>query len=188
MLSYDLIIAVLWAALLAYWLISSFNAKRNVGGNLGWLAWRVLFVVAFLLATHLPGFTRLGKRHLLASTGTPLIGGLGVLLCVVGVALAIWARVHLGRNWGMPMSVKEQPELITSGPYSRIRHPIYTGFLLAMLGTVFIVGKWWFLVLAWFGPYFIYSAIKEEKLMIQQFPTQYPDYILRTKMLVPFLF
>lgn len=87
----------------------------------------------------------------------------------------------------MPMSVKENPELVTSGPYAYIRHPIYTGFLLAMLGSAFVVGNWEFVLFVIFGLYFSYSARTEEKLMTRTFPTQYPQYKQRTKTLIPFV-
>ena len=58
-----------------------------------------------------------------------------------GIGLAIWARIHLGRNWGMPTSQKADPELVTTGPYRFVRHPIYTGLLVALLGTALAVGE-----------------------------------------------
>ena len=66
---------------------------------------------------------------------SPILGAIGALVFVSGIAVAIWARVHLGRNWGMPMTQKAEPELVTSGPYRFVRHPIYSGLLLALVGT-----------------------------------------------------
>ena len=85
----------------------------------------------------------------------------------------------------MPMSTKENPELVTTGPYAFVRHPIYTGILLAMLGTAIGENVSWLLPLLLFGGYFIYSARREEELMLRQFPEQYPAYMRRTNMLVP---
>jgi protein-S-isoprenylcysteine O-methyltransferase Ste14 len=102
--------------------------------------------------------------------------------------LAISARWHLGRNWGMPMSRKEQPELITSGPYAYIRHPIYTGLILAMLGSAISVNISWALMLVPVGAYFGLSARREESAMLQLFPEQYAAYMARTGMLAPRLF
>ena len=62
---------------------------------------------------------------------------------VLGLALAVWARVYLGRNWGMPMSRRADPELVTTGPYRRVRHPIYSGLILAMAGTAIAVSLYW---------------------------------------------
>ena len=61
--------------------------------------------------------------------------GIGLVLFGAGLSFAVWARIHIGRNWGTPMSQKDDPELVTSGPYRLVRHPIYTGILLAGLGT-----------------------------------------------------
>jgi protein-S-isoprenylcysteine O-methyltransferase Ste14 len=88
----------------------------------------------------------------------------------------------------MPMSRKEQPELVTSGPYATIRHPIYTGLILAMLGSAIGVNIFWAVMLVPVGVYFIYSARREEAIILQLFPEQYAAYMGRTGMLVPRLF
>jgi protein-S-isoprenylcysteine O-methyltransferase Ste14 len=110
------------------------------------------------------------------------------VLCVLGFGLGVYARWHLGRNWGMPMSRKEQPELVTSGPYAFIRHLIYTGLILAMLGSAIGVNIFWAVLLVPVGAYFIYSARQEESAMLQLFPEQYAAYMARTGMLAPRLF
>ena len=106
---------------------------------------------------------------------------------MLGITLAIWARRHLGRNWGMPMSLKEEPELVTSGPYKYIRNPIYSGMLLALLGTGLVLGLPWLVAFVACSIYFIYSSKVEEKIMAEQFPQTYPEYKKRTKMLIPFV-
>jgi len=86
------------------------------------------------------------------------------------------------------MSVKENPDLITTGPYSYIRHPIYSGMALAMLGSVLASSVLWIVVLIIVGIYFVYGATREEALMLKQFPDTYPAYKRRTKMFIPFIF
>lgn len=186
---YRLLIAALWIVFVVYWAISAIGAKRSVGGR----AWRneiglrlgviVLVVIALRLPT-LRSALRSAQAH---TAGNAFTGLAGVVLCVLGIGLAILARVHLGRNWGMPMSRKENPALVTTGPYAFIRHPIYTGMLLAMLGSAIGESVFWVVLLFLFGAYFLYSARREEKLMMEQFPKQYSAYMRRTKMLVPFL-
>ena len=105
-----------------------------------------------------------------------------------GSAFAVWARLHLGRNWGTPMSQKNEPELITSGPYRLVRHPIYTGFLLAGLGTAVALSWPWLIGVALAAGYFVYSAVIEERNLTAQFPDAYPAYQRSTKMLVPYVF
>src|ERR1022692_4148397 len=118
----------------------------------------------------------------------PWRAGVGLVLFVVGLAFAIWARVHIGRNWGSPMSQKNEPELVTSGPYRMVRHPIYSGVLLAGVGTAVTLSWQWLIAVALAGVYFVYSATVEERYLTKQFPDTYPMYRRSTKMLVPFIF
>ena len=67
-----------------------------------------------------------------------ILAVIGTLVFACGIGLAVWARLHLGRNWGMPMTQRAEPELVTSGPYRFVRHPIYSGLLAAMLGTALV--------------------------------------------------
>ena len=101
---------------------------------------------------------------------------------------ALWARVHIGRNWGSPMTRKDEPELVTSGPYRLVRHPIYSGILVAGVGTAVALSWQWLIVVALAGLYFVYSATVEERYLTEQFPESYPAYKQSTKMLVPFIF
>jgi protein-S-isoprenylcysteine O-methyltransferase Ste14 len=116
-----------------------------------------------------------------------LLQVLGAVLFVCGIALAVWARICLGRNWGMPMTRKDEPELVTAGPYALVRHPIYSGILLAVLGTALATDIYWLVAFAVLGVYFIYSARVEERLMTSAFPATYPSYRAKTKMLIPFV-
>lgn len=106
----------------------------------------------------------------------------------MGLVLAVWARVYLGSNWGTPMSEKIDPELVTTGPYRRVRHPIYSGIILATAGTTIAVSLYWLIGLVIIGAYFIYSATVEERNMADLFPDTYPEYKRLTKMLMPFVF
>ena len=81
-----------------------------------------------------------------------------------------------------------RPRLVTSGPYHLVRHPIYTGILLAGVGTAAALSWFWLILVALAGVYFVYSATVEERNMAKQFPETYPAYRRSTKMLVPFVF
>jgi protein-S-isoprenylcysteine O-methyltransferase Ste14 len=87
----------------------------------------------------------------------------------------------------MPMSETAEPELVTSGPYRFIRHPIYSGLLVALLGTALATNLYWLIVMALLGAYFVYSANVEERLMTSSFPADYASYKTHTKMLIPFV-
>jgi len=104
------------------------------------------------------------------------------------LGFAIWARIHIGRNWGTPMSQKDEPELVTSGPYHLVRHPIYSGVLLAGVGTAVALSWLWLIAVGLAGVYFAYSAKVEERNMAAQFPEAYPAYRRSTRMFIPFIF
>jgi protein-S-isoprenylcysteine O-methyltransferase Ste14 len=100
-----------------------------------------------------------------------------VLVVLLGIGIAIWAREHLGRNWSVRVTVKEGHELIRTGPYARIRHPIYTGILLATLANAFAIGRVHALV--GFGILFVgfwFKSRKEERWMGQEFGERYAEY------------
>ena len=181
------IIAGLWLVFLAYWAIAAVGAKRSArkrrwGREIALRLVALLVILAFVRSRSLRQLLGEAQRY---TSHSDILGWTGVALCLAGFGLAIYARWHLGRNWGMPMSRKEQPELITSGPYARIRHPIYTGLILAMLGSAVGVNVFWGLLLIVVGAYFIYSARREEAFMLQLFPEQYAAYMARTGMLTP---
>jgi protein-S-isoprenylcysteine O-methyltransferase Ste14 len=178
----ELILAVGWAAFWLYWLVAAFSMKR---GRKDWSREGrirlVLIALAILLA-------RLGVVRGHGVQSDPWLAGIGLALFGVGLAFAIWARVHIGHNWGTPMTRKSEPELVTSGPYRLVRHPIYSGIILACIGTVVALNWLWLPVVALLAIYFVYSATVEERYLAEQFPDDYPAYQRSSKMLVPFVF
>ncbi len=168
-----------WALFWLGWLAAAVSAKRGSARGAGRRIRGVAAIGVFVMARLVP--VNGSAVHDTASAV------LGTALFACGLAVAVWARVNMGRNWGMPMTVKKEPELVTSGPYRLIRHPIYSGILLAVLGTALAVNLDWLILLPVLGMYFLYSARVEEKLMTDQFPAVYPAYRSHTKMLVPFL-
>jgi protein-S-isoprenylcysteine O-methyltransferase Ste14 len=163
--------------------------KRNIEATAWWkhAVLRLAIVVLAVVVLYVPAVRRalrLAQAHVAHDV---LMCAIGTLLVGLGLALAIFARVYLGRNWGMPMSRKENPELVTGGPYAFIRHPIYSGLILAMLGTTIGLSVVWVLPLVLSIPYFIYCARREQELMCRQFGETYRAYMRRTKMLVPFV-
>lgn len=178
----DVVIFAGWAVFWIYWLVASLGAKA---GRTRWTQFagiRVAVVLIVLLLLRL----RVLKGH--AVTSDPWLKGIGLALFLLGLALAVWARIYIGRNWGMPMSEKADPELVTTGPYRKVRHPIYSGIILAMTGTAMAVSLYWLIAVAVLGAYFIYSAVMEERRMAELFPAAYPDYKRSTRMLIPFVF
>ncbi len=172
-------IDVVWIVFWIYWLTSAFGVKegrasrRRIPLN-GVTALSVVLLVRVLrdgsLAVH-----------------SPVLGAIGAVVFACGIALAVWSRIQLGRNWGMPMTQKAEPELVTSGPYRFVRHPIYSGLLAGLLGTALATNLIGLIVVAILGAYFYYCASVEEKNLTATFPTSYPAYRAGTKMLIPFV-
>jgi protein-S-isoprenylcysteine O-methyltransferase Ste14 len=172
-------IGVLWVLFWVYWLASAAGAKRGSRSRRTWPPRLIIVVlVLVLLRVFRPGSLAIDD---------PVLEVVGTVLFLAGLGLAVWARIYLGRNWGMPMTRKDEPELVTSGPYHLVRHPIYSGILLAMLGTALATTLYWLIALIVMGIYFIYSARVEERLMAETFPETYPSYRASSKMLIPFL-
>ena len=166
--------------------MSALGAKRTLRRWWMGIWWRVAIIVSVILIFHY-NLPKGGLIHLSGIVPYPALNILGLLLTASGVGLAVWARVYLGRNWGMPLSIKENPELVTTGPYAYIRNPIYTGVLLATLGSS-LFDWWWIAVFAWSAFYFIYASYGEEKIMLKEFPDTYPAYKARTWALIPFIY
>lgn len=175
-----------WAVFLVVWLASSLGAKRTLRRRYGGAWLRLALGAAVVLIVQVPAVSALAARYD-AYLRSSALSWVGAAACAAGIALAVWARVNLGRNWGMPMSVKESPELVTSGPYAYVRHPIYAGVILALLGSGLATSVLWLAISLAMAGYFVYAAYREEALLAREFPDAYPAYRARTRMLVPFL-
>ena len=173
------VIGFAWIIFWFYWLASAANSKESVKGGWRTRLTGVSAVGVFLIAGVL------GRGNLTAHN--LILAVLGTVLFACGIALAVWARLHLGRNWGMPMTQRAEPELVTSGPYRFVRHPIYSGLLTAVLGTALVTNLLGLIVVAALVAYFYYSGTVEERNLSAAFPETYPVYRSRTKMLIPFL-
>jgi protein-S-isoprenylcysteine O-methyltransferase Ste14 len=174
-------IAVAWVAFWVYWLASATSAKQGTHRGLAGRLPRLAIIAAAVVLLRFSG------HHGSGVVDSVALAAIGSALFAAGLALAVWARIHLGRNWGMPMTRKDEPELVTSGPYRFVRHPIYSGILLALLGTALATDLYFLVVFAILGAYFIRAARVEERLMAAAFPAAYASYRARSKMLIPFL-
>lgn len=170
-------IGIAWLIFWAYWLLAAAGAKKGSGARRRLPLNGVTAVLVIVLLRVLRGGGPV--------VHSPVLGAIGAVLLASGLALAIWARVHLGRNWGMPMTEKAEPELVTSGPYRSVRHPIYSGLLLGVVGTALATNLIGLFIAAVLLGYFYYSATVEEKNLTATFPTAYPRYRAATKMLIP---
>ena len=179
MTAIGLVVGAVWILFWIYWMVSAASAKQSTGGRRARVCGLTMAVPIFVIL-------RVFGRGSLAvhSVGLEVVGA---ALLAAGLALAVWARVNLGRNWGMPMSRKAEPELVTTGPYRVVRHPIYSGLLLAMIGTSLLRSLVGLALVVAVGAFFVFSARVEERNLTETFPSTYPDYMSGTKMLIPFL-
>jgi protein-S-isoprenylcysteine O-methyltransferase Ste14 len=176
----------LWILFGLYWLVSAAKLKK-IKRRESW-SQRLIYVLplvgaACLLARPEARYELLGARFVPAS---PVTEWIGVLLTAAGVAMAFWARWHLGANWSGVVTLKEGHELIRTGPYRAIRHPIYTGILLALLGTVVTAGEvrgLLALVIAWVSLYA--KARREESFLTQEFGEKFGAHAKQTGMFLP---
>lgn len=194
MVTADRVMLVSWAVFLLVWLGLSFFVKRDVRGGRSARVYqiRVVVLVILLIVVLRSSHSRqsfanrmLTRSSLFAPTVTLM--WIGAAFTAIGIAVAIWARLYIGRNWSPRPAMKEEHELVTGGPYAFVRHPIYSGIILAALGTALtgtVVGAILFVVL---GAVFVSRVAREERIMLELFPGAYPSYQSQTKRLIPFV-
>ena len=182
------IIAGCWITFCIVWLAAAGLTKRAVyrESRTQRLRYWVLLVVGYLLLMN--GDRLPFPLNLRVIPKTDSIEWAGIILCIAGVAVAFWARFTLGRNWSGNITFKEGHELIQGGPYRWARHPIYTGLMTMLFATVIVKGRIaGLLSLALVFASFWIKLRDEEKLMLEQFPDQYPAYQRRVKRIIPFV-
>lgn len=175
-----------WEIFALYWCVSAFQVKSTKATEP--LAARLYTLCLtgaafFLLFTDAVRSTPLGRRFIAGSAWQEWTA---VALTYAGVTLAIWARWNLGQNWSARVGLKVGHELIRSGPYARLRHPIYSGMLLAAIGTALFIGEWrGLLAVLIVAVVHSLKAKREEALMLATFGDQYRQYRHETGFLLP---
>jgi protein-S-isoprenylcysteine O-methyltransferase Ste14 len=176
-----------WCLFLLVWVIGAFSVKPTKERESLASRW---VTVAYVAATVMLVSMRVKApvMNIRVLPGGAVWRIIGDAIACAGLITAVWARVTLAGNWSGTITFKEDHELIRRGPYRWVRHPIYTGILLMVLGTAIVFGR--------LGP-FLGLAIcfigtwrklrREEALLTKHFPGAYPDYMSRTRALVPFL-
>jgi protein-S-isoprenylcysteine O-methyltransferase Ste14 len=180
------LIPFLWLALVVDWLISALRIKpaKQIEGRAPRLMRMALTVSVFaFLFSPRAWVGWLGERFVPPSDAIAIVG---TAVTALGVGLAAWARYSLGQNWSAAVTLKEAHELVRAGPYARIRHPIYSGVILGLLGTALALGEWRAIVAVavLFVSYFI-KARKEEAFLAFEFGRAFQDYCSRTGMFLP---
>lgn len=176
----------LWIVFCSFWVLAAFVQKPNVRRQSSGSRLIQVSIILLVLAPFFVEGRRSGLiyRHLYPNE--LVVQYFGVLLMLLGFGFAVWARFVLGRNWSGMVTVKEDHTLITRGPYGWVRHPIYTGILLALLGTAFTLGTILNLVEVPAVGFALWLKLRtEEKFMLETFGEQYTAYGRRVKALIP---
>ena len=178
-----LVFGLAWGAAALYWAAPA-NAAQS--GEFKWyrpLRLVVLAATFALLFWDATGIGPLGKRFL---PETPDFGLLGFALALGGMAIALWARFMLGQFWSDRVIVRADHQLIRTGPYAHMRHPIYSGVLLGVLGTALLLGEWRgvlaFLLLL---TNYAIKAKREEQILADRFRDQFQEHVMHTGFLLP---
>jgi protein-S-isoprenylcysteine O-methyltransferase Ste14 len=179
----------LWFGWAFYWWLTSRDVKETTRREP--VLSRMAHLGPMLLGAALIWAPRLGVPALDARfmPWAPWQFWVGAAAAASGIAFAVQARRHIGRNWSAIVTLKQDHELVTSGPYALVRHPIYTGLLLGFLGSAFALGQWrGLLAVAIVALALLRKYRLEERWMRERFGVVYDAYRARVKALVPFLF
>jgi protein-S-isoprenylcysteine O-methyltransferase Ste14 len=179
----------LWMALVLVWLVSALRTKRTIQrqSSASQLLYTAILVVGvYLIFAKGTGISWLDRQLVLVGIPITLVGLVTVLM---GVVFSIWARVMLGGNWSNSVTVKEDHTLVRRGPYRIVRHPIYSGILLGMIGSALQRGEIRsFVGIVICGLSFWLKTRAEEQFMVQRFGEEYLQYCHQVKALAPFIF
>jgi protein-S-isoprenylcysteine O-methyltransferase Ste14 len=182
------LIGIPWMAFVLYWTISALNTKptekrESFAARYGIMLLEVIGFV--LLFRHSADIGFLGQRVIPRSFA---IGITAVTLTWAGIALAIWARWHLGQYWSGRITIKEDHKLIRTGPYTRLRHPIYSGLDLAAIGSALAIGRWRCMVgVCVIIAGFWIKAKREEAMLGRHFGSDFEEHRRQTGFLLPHL-
>jgi len=187
-LVYRHLFTVLWLIWLGYWWLLGRRAKTAVRSESG--VSRLLHMVPLLIAVMLlwlPHFPVpvLGERFMRLSAWA---FWLGAVLTVAGLLFSVWARNHIGDNWSAIVTIKQDHQLIISGPYALVRHPIYTGLMLGFIGSALARGEWRGVLAVMIALWAFWRKLRlEERWMQEKFGAAYSVYRSSAAALLPFI-
>jgi protein-S-isoprenylcysteine O-methyltransferase Ste14 len=187
-LLYSYLFPTMWMSWALYWWALSRNVKDTARRES--LVSRLLHIVPLVIAVLLLWLPSVPLAFLdeVVLARTASLFWVGAALTAAGLLFTVWARVHLGTNWSGTVTIKKGHELVTSGPYAFVRHPIYTGLLLAFLGSALardeFRGILAFILVLWA----LWRKLRnEERWMREQFGEAYLAYSRRVAAVIPFV-
>jgi protein-S-isoprenylcysteine O-methyltransferase Ste14 len=176
----------IWAVFGVYWIAAARRGKAEQTRELSWYRLLRILLLAITFALLFSPWARVGPLGSRFLPRLPVVTYTGFALALAGMGVAVWARIHLGQYWSDKVVLKVDHQLISSGPYARMRHPIYSGVLLGVGSTALVVGEWrgvlaFFLLLTNYAV----KAKREEKILAGAFAEDFPDHKRRAGFLLP---
>jgi len=179
-----ILLGLIWAALALRWAAPSKGVQTT--GEFPFYRLLRLIVLAITFALLFWDLTRVGILGGRLMPPIPALAVIGFVLALVGLAIALWARIHLGQYWSDKVVLKVDHQLIRSGPYAHMRHPIYSGVLLGVLGTALVLGEWrGLLAFALLLTNYSIKAKKEERILEARFTDEFREHQRHAGFLLP---
>ena len=185
------VVGAAWLVYLLFWFVTAFFTKKAVikrrwGLQILWRVILIILVITYIRSTGRSGGQNIESLFVSLFNSSLTLQIVGLIMVLLGLVGAVWARIYLGSNWSGYVTYKENHELVTTGPYRFARHPIYTSLLLMGIGTFIYYGYYFILgIFIIMGIIFLWRIKKEEEIMIKLFGQKYKDYMKKTKRLVP---
>lgn len=183
---FHLLVEVPWVVFVLYWIVNAIRTRATVRTESSASRYAILFleVAGFvLLFRHSAGIGFLGTQFMHRTLASAIVGS---IITWMGIGLAIWARYHLAENWSARVTIKQDHQLIRTGPYARLRHPIYSGLILAAIGSAVVIDQWrCVLGVCLIVTGFCIKARKEETMLTQQFGEAFHEHQKHTGFLIP---
>lgn len=181
-------LACIWIAFWVYWFITAARTRASTKRR---QPFPPLLLVTFIAILAWGLFAGAAPPGLLQERLIPegnWIDLAGLAITILGLGLAVWARVHLGKNWSSQPTIRVGHTLVRTGPYQFVRNPIYTGLLVAYTGTAMVIGAFWaFALIIFLTVAFLMRIRAEERLLIGEFGEEYEKYRTEVKALIPYL-
>jgi protein-S-isoprenylcysteine O-methyltransferase Ste14 len=182
------LLSLIWLAWVMSWVVASFwsgRTKSFVPTRDSWIYRLPILIGAILLSPWTAGAVGASQLYDPGNAGTYLLA----VVVVFGISFTWWARIHLGRFWSNAITHKEDHRIVDTGPYGVVRHPIYTGLIIAILATGFAVATWTSILGALFISFGEWQKARMEEgfLSVQLGRDAYSLYSRRVPMIVPFL-
>ena len=183
---FHLLVEVPWIVFVLYWIVSAIRTRDTLQTESFASRYAILLIEVagfILLFRHSAGIGFLGNRVMHRTLASAIVGS---TLTWMGIGLAIWARYHLAEYWSARITIKEDHQLIRTGPYARLRHPIYSGIVLAAIGSAVVIDQWRCVLgvgLVLVG--YCIKARKEETMLTQQFGDAFREHQKHAGFLIP---